>query len=189
MVLIADRRAQQGGILFLLSLFVFFVTGIVSFVLYASWRPASQLRSEKLPESFLTSTLCLVVVSVALHLAVRAAQREQRSRGLGCSVLALAVSLLFLVVQARAMWQIAGGYANQGISSGLAGIMLALAMLHAVHVIGGVAALVIVTRRWAMGTYDHERNWAVRFTALYWHFLDAVWICMLIAFWSVSGGF
>ena len=64
-----------------------------------------------------------------------------------------------------------------------------LALLHALHVAGGVVALGIVSTRSWLGRYDHERHWPVDFTAQYWHFLDAVWIFMLAAFWLTTGGF
>jgi cytochrome c oxidase subunit 3 len=30
--------------------------------------------------------------------------------------------------------------------------------------------------------YDHERHWAVNHCAGYWHFLDVVWVVMLVTF-------
>ncbi|QDV11823.1 Cytochrome c oxidase subunit 3 [Rosistilla oblonga] len=185
----ADKRAQQGGLLFLASLLVFFITGIISFVLYASWREATFIQSEKLPLSFAWSTLCLVFVSGLLHWAVHCVRHEHCRQSLALLVAALIGSIIFLVVQGVAMWHVAGGYATAGLEAGLAGMMLVLALLHALHVIGGVAALVIVTIRLARGQYDHERMWGISFTAQYWHFLDLVWIVMLFAFWYTSGGF
>ncbi|QDV67809.1 Cytochrome c oxidase subunit 3 [Rosistilla carotiformis] len=185
----ADKRAQQGGLLFLASLLVFFIAGIVTFVLYASWRETAFIQAEKLPLSFAWSTLCLVFVSGLLHWAVASVRREHCRQALLLLIAALAGSVAFLAIQGLAMWHVAGGYATAGLEAGLAGMMLVLALLHALHVIGGVAALVIVTIRLSRGLYDHERHWGISFTALYWHFLDLVWIVMLFAFWYTSGGF
>lgn len=185
----ADKRAQQGGLLFLASLLVFFLTGIVGFVLYASWRESSFIESEELPLSFAWSTLLLIVVSGLLHWAVLNVRREHRRTSLLLLSAALLGSVAFLAVQGLAMWHVAGGYEAAGLEAGLAGMMLVLALLHALHVIGGVAALVLVTLRLFSGQYDHERHWGISFAALYWHFLDVVWILMLFAFWYTSGGF
>ena len=68
-------------------------------------------------------------------------------------------------------------------------MVIVLAVLHGLHVAGGVIALGIVAARAAIGRYDHERYWAVDFSALYWHFLDVIWLCMLTAFWWTTGGF
>ncbi len=32
------------------------------------------------------------------------------------------------------------------------------------------------------GSYDHERHWPVDICATYWHFLDVVWVVMLVTF-------
>ena len=68
-------------------------------------------------------------------------------------------------------------------------MVVVLAILHALHVAGGVIALAIVSILALLGRYDHERHGPVDFAAQYWHFLDAVWLCMLAAFWLTSGGF
>ena len=87
------------------------------------------------------------------------------------------------------MAEIADAFANVGPSKGVAGMVFALAFLHALHVVGGVAALLLVVIRTWNRFYDHERNWGIRFAAQYWHFLDLVWLMMLAAFWWCSGGF
>lgn len=185
----ADARAQQGGLLFLASLLVFFLTGIVTYVLVASWRPNDFLQSERLPMSFAVSTLCLVLVSASLHLALSSIRRERRRLTLALLALSLVGAIVFIAVQGQAMWQIGYDALEHGLQAGLAGMILALALLHALHVIGGIAALAIVTMRTVRGQYDHERHWGLGFTGMYWHFLDVVWLCMLAAFWYTTGGF
>ena len=76
-----------------------------------------------------------------------------------------------------------------GTGKGVVGMVVVLAILHALHVLGGIVALGIVTVRSAAGRYDHERHWPVDFAAQYWHFLDLVWISMLVTFWYTTGGF
>ena len=51
----------------------------------------------------------------------------------------------------------------------------ALTGLHAVHVLGGLGPLAIVTVAAFSGRYSRKKNAAVRYTAIYWHFLAAVW--------------
>ncbi len=78
---------------------------------------------------------------------------------------------------------------KHGSGRGVMGMVIVLAFLHALHVAGGIISLGIVTVRTIMGRYDHERHFAVDFAAQYWHFLDIVWIAMLLAFWLTTGGF
>lgn len=185
-----DRRHHFGGMLFLISLFIFFISSILLYGIYAYTRRDDPQSDVPLPTSFLVSTVCLLAISVLVHLATRTVRREKRST---TSVL-LAVSglsaIVFMGVQFFAMSEMLGGEAmRSGTSKGVAGMVAVLALLHALHVAGGVIALGIVSVRSMLGRYDHERHWPIDFAAQYWHFLDGVWICMLAAFWFTTGGF
>jgi cytochrome c oxidase subunit 3 len=49
-------------------------------------------------------------------------------------------------------------------------------ILHAIHLTIGIVALVVVARRGARGRYGDSHPGPVTGTALYWHFVDLVWI-------------
>jgi cytochrome c oxidase subunit 3 len=48
--------------------------------------------------------------------------------------------------------------------------------LHAVHLLIGIVALVIMARRSARGDLSPRYHNPLTVTALYWHFIDAIWI-------------
>jgi heme/copper-type cytochrome/quinol oxidase subunit 3 len=54
------------------------------------------------------------------------------------------------------------------------------------HVVGGIVMLLIVTARTFRGRYDHEHSTPVYNAALYWHFLDAVWLVMFFSLWAIA---
>ena len=62
------------------------------------------------------------------------------------------------------------------------GMSFTLALIHALHVVGGVVFLGFIIFQSMRDRYDHERHWAVDHCAGYWHFLDAVWVTMLALF-------
>jgi cytochrome c oxidase subunit 3 len=186
----SDVRHQLGGTLFLASLLVFFVTSILLYAIYAWSRRDDPQSHVPLPLSFLVSTVLLIAISGLVHLSKRTVRRDRSvatfllltTSGLG--------AIVFMGVQLHAMDELLDGQAlAEGMGYGVAGMVVVLAFLHALHVAGGVIALAIVSPRSLMGKYDHERHWPVDFTAQYWHFLDLVWLCMLAAFWTTSGGF
>ncbi|MCD0461898.1 cytochrome c oxidase subunit 3 [Roseiconus lacunae] len=189
-VLPADRRVRQGGWIFIGSLLVFFVTSILLYGIYAYSRWHDSHRAIVLPNAFLISTVCLLVVSGFVHAATRSVRRDrfQLTAGLlGASTLA---AVLFMLIQCWGMLTLLlGRDAFAGTGQGVAGMVIVLAILHALHVFGGIIALGIVAARSLFGHYDHERHWPVDFAAHYWHFLDLVWISMMIAFWTTTGGF
>ena len=53
-----------------------------------------------------------------------------------------------------------------------------LILLHALHVVGGIIYLIMVQVGAVSGLYDHESHAPVKHAAIYWHFLDIVWILM-----------
>ena len=61
-------------------------------------------------------------------------------------------------------------------------VLFCFVLLHAAHVLGGIIYLAVVTVRAYRGVYDHEHFVGVRHAALYWHFLDVVWILMFGTF-------
>ena len=186
----SDHRARLGGYLFLISLFIFFVSSILLYAIYAQARLGDTQTQVPLPLTFLTSTVCLVLVSVMMHLATRSIRRERRLAT--CIWLATSGLLagLFIALQFYAMSFLFSGPAFQGgTGKGVVGMLFVLAFLHSLHVAGGVVALGVVAVRSMQGRYDHERHWPVDFAAQYWHFIDGVWVCMLAAFWWTTGGF
>lgn len=186
----SDRRYQQGGMIFLLSLVVFFLTSILLYAIYAYHRRDDPQSSAPLPTTFLVSTACLLGVSGMMHASTRAVRREKRSWTAILLVASALAASLFIAVQFASMRAMLAGPALQaGTGKGVAGMVAVLAFLHALHVAGGIVALVLVAIRSMMGKYDHERHWPVDFAAHYWHFLDLVWLCMLAAFWWTTGGF
>ncbi|WP_246112590.1 cytochrome c oxidase subunit 3 [Allorhodopirellula solitaria] len=184
-----DLRYQQGGWLFLCTLLVFFLTSLLLYGIYAESRQDDPQTAVELPASFLTSTVCLIGISVVLHLATRTVRRSKRGVTVVLLSIAALAAVVFIMIQYRSMLELLAGPAlGGGTGKGVAGMVVVLAFLHALHVAGGILALGIVGVRTALGRYDHERHWPVDFTALYWHFLDLVWVCMLITFYLTTGG-
>jgi heme/copper-type cytochrome/quinol oxidase subunit 3 len=69
-----------------------------------------------------------------------------------------------------------------GVTYRLEGLLFVLILLHGLHFMAGMIALTIVTIRGWKGRYDHEYHGGVRMCALYWRFLDVVWIAMFGTF-------
>jgi len=54
--------------------------------------------------------------------------------------------------------------------------------LHALHVLIGLAMSAVVQLKARMGKFSAERHMTVQVYALYWHFVDAVWVFVFSAF-------
>jgi cytochrome c oxidase subunit 3 len=59
--------------------------------------------------------------------------------------------------------------------------------LHAAHVIVGLALVAWVFIRAWRRRIDHERYLSLELVALYWHFVDAVWVFLWPMFYLMHG--
>lgn len=185
-----DKRARQGGWLFLVALAVFFMAGMVLYGLYAFTRWDTIQRQTPLPGSLLISTALLLVISLMTHLATRSVRRDRIAATSVLLLSSVLLAILFTVLQCQAIYEMLLAMADgRGTGVGIFGMVISLVVLHALHVLGGVIALGIVGALNTLGRYDHERHWPIDFSATYWHFLDLVWLIMLGIFWATSGGF
>jgi len=78
---------------------------------------------------------------------------------------------------------------NAGVSpsSNAAGaVFFMMTGMHAFHVLTGVIFLGIVLRNGARGLYSAEKHWAVESAAVYWHFVDVVWIFFYPALYLIG---
>ena len=178
------HRWLMGLYFFLASLAVLFLSAILAMLLVRS----SDLRPEpplpvNVPASLWLSVVFLVVISLGLDRAVAAVRRERQTQ------FRLAIVGVWLAVLGFLWLQFAGLTVllerhNQSPARDPRsyGLVYALVMLHAVHVVGGLPPLAIVTWRGFRGRYDHEWNTGPRACAIYWHFLGLVWLALLGTF-------
>jgi cytochrome c oxidase subunit 3 len=55
-------------------------------------------------------------------------------------------------------------------------VLFGMTGLHALHVLSGVVLILIVWNLGRKGHFTAERHWGVEATAIYWHFVDVVWV-------------
>ena len=54
------------------------------------------------------------------------------------------------------------------------------------YVLSGVVFLIIVYRNARRGLYTKERHWPVEAAAVYWHFVDVVWVFFYPALYLIG---
>ena len=136
-----------------------------------------------LPKVFIYSTVLLVLVSLFLHRATTLIHRERRQEFRNWLFYALLAAVAFVGIQYQGMHFLVSTHltASDGTTK-VYGLCFTLALVHALHVIGGIGFLVYILVQSFRNRYDHERHWPVDNCASYWHFLDGVWLIMLATF-------
>lgn len=131
------------------------------------------------------ATLLMLASSVTIGAAYRALRRGQDRRFERFLISTLALGAVFLIAQVVNWLQLAAELPLEegGLRSATFYLMTGT---HALHVVGGLVPLGIVVHRASAGRYSNERWVGVRNVAWYWHFLDVVWVLMLVAMWAVG---
>ncbi|MBL9150248.1 MAG: heme-copper oxidase subunit III [Phycisphaerae bacterium] len=171
--------------LFILTLAIIFIATILAFVIVrvgpmndGHWPPPD---APPLPKALLFSTLILIISDATMHVARVAARRGERSTAAWMGV-TLACAFAFVATQMLA-WSEAAR-ANMIVTEDLyAWTFYVLTALHAAHVIGGIIPMAVVTARAAGGRYGPGRDDGVAYCAMYWHFLDIVWLALYATLW------
>jgi len=139
---------------------------------------APPLGTLHLPFGLWFSTLVILASSFTMHLALQNVRRERQAKFRNWLVATLILAGLFLLVQTPSLASLLIGHNHADTGHTLLGFVFFLVIIHALHLIGGVIPLAVVTRNAHLGAYDHEAHGPVRYVTMYWHFLDAVWIVM-----------
>lgn len=172
-----------GMRLFLTSLAVLFGASLIGYVSIRILAIREPVDMPPLPRGLWLSTALLLVSSVTMQQAL-AAVRRGRTRAMRAALAATtALALAFLAVQA-ACWAAWAEPMREAIGQTEQRFLLTafyvLTGLHALHVIGGLVPLITITKRAATGRYTPERHAGIVYTAMYWHFLDGMWLVIFI---------
>lgn len=89
------------------------------------------------------------------------------------TLLTLVLGALFLIGVVGLEWQIVPFTPGE---NAMASIFFTMTGFHAFHVLTGLIFLGIVYRNARKGLYSAERHWPVEAAAVYWHFVDVVWV-------------
>lgn len=176
-----DRsRLYVGGmVLFLLSDLATFAAGFVyyAFIRSGPWPPGE--LPPLVGSLLLANTLVLVASSVTIHVAHGTLEAGRRRRFLAWLAATVALGVVFLGGQTLEYYEfvVAEGFTLE--SGVYASAFFGLTGLHGLHVALGVVLLAVLLGRALRGHYTAERDTAVRTVALYWHFVDAVWLFLV----------
>jgi cytochrome c oxidase subunit III len=177
----SDRRTSLVGLLILLvSTGIVFIALVVAFsarrLLGDDWIPLAK------PPILWLNTGILIASSVALDLARRALKARQRLNFNRWWTAATGLGVLFLVGQAIAWSQLraAGIYVATNPSSSFFYVLTAV---HALHLIGGITALTWVDVQAIRLRLGPAKRTAIDVCAVFWHFLDALWIMLMAIFY------
>jgi cytochrome c oxidase subunit 3 len=143
------------------------------------------------------NTIVLIMSSLMMVLAVRAAQLGQRKSFVFFLLATAALGMVFLGIKGFEYWQhrheaLAPGvnydYArapNANVQALFFWLYFAMTGVHAIHMIIGVVLVLIVAARGWRGSFMRERYTRAEQMGLYWHFVDVIWLFLFGLFYMI----
>lgn len=175
------------------ELFLFASLLAARFVLWGNQRP------ELSQELGLITTSVLLVSSYFVYRGESAMGHGDRRTFLNSYLMAAILGAVFFVGVVVMEWNIFGLEATvAGIelfghlkpSDGVAsGIFFAMTGMHALHVLSGIIFLLIVWNNGRRGHYSTEKHWGVEACAIYWHYVDVIWVFFYPALYLIGTPF
>jgi len=131
-------------------------------------------------------TICLLSSSITIHFAGKSLERDNRSAFLLLWSLTIVLGGLFLFGTGREWHRLIYEH-GLTISTNLFGTTYySLVGLHAFHVTAGLIMLTVVLILGLAGRVGEDQFRRVDVLALYWHFVDAVWVVVFTVVYIVG---
>jgi cytochrome c oxidase subunit 3 len=150
------------------------------FISAGTWPPAGAELPHLVGSLVLINTALLVASSFTLHYAHVALLNDNRSRFIGLLVTTLVLGVVFIGGQ---IYEYYAFIVEEGftLTEGVYGsAFYGLTGLHGLHVTLGAVLIGIVLIRALFGQYSSDRHTSVSTVSMYWHFVDVVWIFLVV---------
>lgn len=170
-----------------LALWVGIATIIMMFGAFTSAyivrRAAGNWYEFKLPDIFLFNTLVILASSVTLHFAFQAFKKGMEKPYKVLLFATFILGIAFVVLQYQG-WKALTAMGATFTANPSTSFVYVISGVHAAHVLGGVAALVVAMIHGFYLPFKPTFRRKLRFELVvnYWHFVDILWVYLVVFF-------
>jgi len=130
---------------------------------------------------------CVLLVSSFLMNRAETSMAHGDLKGfLNGTLATIVLGILFIAGVVGVEWQLAAAEGLKASGQVVGGIFFMMTGMHAFHVLTGVIFLILVWRNARKGYFTQEQHWGVEAAAVYWHFVDLVWIFFYPALYLIG---
>ena len=152
---------------------------------YIVKRDQASWTSYPFPRAFWYSTFVILLSSLTVQMSLKAFKEREMQRYRNMMTATAILGVLFVCLQwvgFRFIW-------NSGVTfsgSGGGQFLYVIAGLHAVHVLAGVVALIVMfIRAYSVKIRSYDPT-PVEIMSTYWHFVDLLWLYLFIFFMTIK---
>jgi cytochrome c oxidase subunit 3 len=138
-----------------------------------------------IPKAFWYSTAVILTSSLTIQMALKAFKEREMQRYRNLLTTTAVLGVVFVLLQWMGFRQIW----NTGITfkgSGGGQFLYIIAGLHALHVLGGILALIVMFVKAFASKVRSYNSVPVELISTYWHFVDLLWIYLLVFFMFIN---
>lgn len=181
------NKAKKMLLWFLMISLAMSFAGLTSAYVVSKER-ADWLENLVLPSAFGWSLVVILLSSLTIEWAKRALKKQENQQGTLLLWITWILGLGFMALQYMGFSQIYNdfGYAFTGPTSSIAYTFIFLiVVLHLCHVLAALIALSVVIYNHYKQRYILGKTLGVELAALFWHFVDGLWLYLFLFFYFV----
>ncbi len=134
-----------------------------------------------MPVIFWYSTAVILLSSLTIQLSLKSFKEREMGKYRSMMGLSTLLGVLFIVLQVIGYYQL--NHTGIRIEGSGAGVFFIIIFgLHALHVLGGIIALLVLFIKGFSGVTRNYNAVPVEVAATYWHFVDLLWIYLFVFF-------
>jgi len=178
-----ERTARSYKLLLIFAMIsmVMMFAGLTSAMVVSKSRP-DWLKDFQMPTAFFISTAIILLCSVTIHLAKKSIKKDDRNATTLFLLATLALGLGFIYFQFQGFDQLFKNrlYPVGGSGSITISFLYVLVYVHMAHLAGGIISLLIIIYNHFKQKYNSSQFLGIELGAMYWHFLDFLWIYLFL---------
>jgi cytochrome c oxidase subunit 3 len=174
-------RSYKLLLIFAMISMTMMFAGLTSALVVSKSRP-DWLKDFQMPSAFFVSTALIILCSVTIHLAKKAIQKDNRKATTSLLLTTLGLGLAFVYFQFQGFEQLFENhlYPVGGAGSITISFLYVLVYVHLAHLSGGIISLLIIIYNHFKQKYNSSQILGIELGAMYWHFLDFLWIYLFL---------
>jgi cytochrome c oxidase subunit III len=150
---------------------------------YVIRRAAGNWFEFKLPDIFFVNTVVILLSSLSLHASYNAFKKKNERMYKGLLIVTFVLGLVFVVLQYQG-WLALDAIGATFTINPSSSFIYVISGLHAAHVLGGIAALGVALTHAFILPFKPTPRRKLRFELVlqYWHFVDLLWVYLIVFF-------
>jgi len=178
--LLQSRKAKKFSLwLGMIGMFMMFAALSSGFIVYTASGVDKGIKTI-LPNTFIWSTMAIVLSSLSIHLSFQAAKANQLAKQKVYLLITIALGIFFFFAQVDA-WSILTErgiyFVNTNASQSFIYIFTGM---HLAHIIAGLVILIRCFIGAARAIPSDRNIFRMDLAAIFWHFLDLLWIYIYV---------